>query len=52
MHRGVRHALTVERSEPFLNKKKDVKLCSKMPFERREILFSKGFFDFTDIRKL
>ena len=23
-----------------------------MPFERGEILFSKGFFDFTDIRKL
>ncbi len=22
-----------------------------MPFERGEILFSKGFFDFTDIRK-
>ena len=24
----------------------------QLPFERREILFSKGFFDFTDIRKL
>ena len=23
-----------------------------LPFERGEILFSKGFFDFTDIRKL
>ena len=24
----------------------------RLPFERGEILFSKGFFDFTDIRKL
>ena len=25
---------------------------ANLPFERGEILFSKGFFDFSDIRKL
>jgi len=27
-------------------------LFANLPFERGKILFSKGFFDFTDIRKL
>ena len=36
----------------FLNKKKDVKLGSKMPFERGEILSQRAFSIYTDIRKL